>query len=79
MSEYLSNPRSYDKGTELDWLWTQSLMVARRHRNVAQISTPALFTCPGNRYSRPFCRPEDWDYPDGADNWVQAEGADVDR
>jgi len=54
-------------------------MDARRHRDVAQVPTPALFSCFGNRYGRPFCRPEDRDHPDGADYWVQAEGADVDR
>lgn len=53
-------------------------MGSRRHRNVAQVPTPTLPSCQDDRYSRTFCRPEDWDHPDGADNWVQAKDPDVD-
>ena len=48
----------------------QSLMDARRYRDVAQIPTPALLSCLDNRYGRQVCRPEDWDHPDGAGYWV---------
>ena len=45
-------------------------MGARRHWNVAQVPTPALFSRQDNRYGRPFCRPEDWYHPDGTDSRV---------
>lgn len=41
-------PWSYDKDAELDWLRAQSLMGSRRHRDVAQVPTPALLSCPDN-------------------------------
>lgn len=57
---------------------TQSSVVPRRYRHVAQVSKPPLQSRPQHRRGGSLCRPKHWYHPYRADIGMQTEGTGVD-